>query len=329
MSVDIASPTEPLENRTGRERKLPTSSDTPYRSILIGIAIAVAAILALFFVSIVKASIPGWRIVGWHFFYGSDWNFSAGQYGALPLILGTFVTTGFALVFAVPIGIGSALAITYLIPRRFRLVISSLVELLAVVPSIIYGTWGFLVIGPWLGNHLQPWLASLTGGRWPFNGVAQSGSNLLLGVIVLGVMILPTMAAISRDVFMAVPNELIEGGLSVGATRSQVLLKVVLPSSRTGLLGAAVLATGRALGETIAMVFLLGGVNAAHPWPINPFNTGATLASEIAANFGNYSGTEGFGILSCLALVLMVIVGAVNLLARVITSRSRRKLLGA
>ncbi len=324
MTTAIDASTNPEVNGTGRERKLSTGSDLPYRVLLIVTAVLVGGLFLAFIGSIVQESIPGWRTVGWTFFTGTNWNYGAHIYGALPLIVGTVLTTGLALLLAVPVGFGTALAIVFLIPRRFQLIISSIVELLAVVPSIIYGVWGYLTIQPWLDATVQPWLASKTNGHFPFSGLGI-GFGLMLGSLVLAVMILPTIAAISRDVVAAVPNEMIEGALSLGATKSQVLRKVVVPSSRSGLLGAVTLGTGRALGETIAMVVLLGGVNQTHPIPVSLFGTTGTLASEIANNFGNLSGAAGLGVLCCLALVLMVIIGLVNLSARVIVARNLRK----
>lgn len=266
---------------------------------------------------------PGWKLVGWKFFTSTNWDFGAGKYGALPIIIGTLLTTALALVIAVPLGIGSAVAIVYLIPSRLRLAISTLVELLAVVPSIIYGLWGALVIAPWLDNHGDPFLQKLFHGSWPFSGQAL-GLGLLLGMIVLGVMILPTVAAISRDVLLAVPNELMEGGLSVGASKSQVIRKVILPTARVGLFGAVSLGAARALGETIAMVFVLGNVSGTHPIPTSFFSVLGTIATEIANNYGSFAG--GLGVISCLAMVLMVIVGSVNLTARLIIRRQTARL---
>ncbi len=284
-------------------------------------------IIVVYFVyTIAHESVPGWKAAGWSFFTSTNWDFGAGQYGALPLILGTLVTTALALLLATPIAIGSAMAIVFLIPRRLQIVVSSVVELLAVVPSVIFGVWGALVLASWLGSHGQPWLISLFHGKWPFTGVPL-GYGIMLGSIVLAVMILPTVTAISRDVFSLVPDELIEGALSLGATKSQVLRKVVLPTSRTGVLGAVVLGTGRALGETVAMAFLLGGVTSSSPLPKSLLSTGATMASEIANDFSEAAGQPTLvGVLCCLALILMVLVGLVNLAARVIVARGERKL---
>ncbi len=311
---------------TGRERKLSAGSDAPYRVMQFVIAGIFCVIAVLFIYSIVSKSIPGWEQTGLGLLYRTNWNYGNFQYGALPLILGTALTTVFALLLAVPIGIGSALAISFLVPRRLRLVISSVVELLAVVPSVIYGVWGLLTMEAFLNQKGEPWLRNLTNGRWPFSGV-PIGLGIMLGSIVLSVMILPTIVAVSRDVFIALPQELVEGALSLGATRSQVLRKVVVPSSRTGLLGAVTLGTGRALGETIALFFLLGGVSPLHSLCTSAFCTGGTIASELAGNVGTRNDPVSFGVLCALAMTLMVIVGAVNLGARAIVRRQAAKLI--
>lgn len=326
MSIDTAVVTgEPEVIGAGRAHTRSAGSDLPYRLLIGSIAAVAAVAIILFFYAIISQSVPGWRVVGWHFFYGSNWNYGAQQYGALPLIVGTLLTAGVAVLLAAPTGVAAAVAIAFLIPKRARLVISSLVEILAFVPSIIYGAWGYLLIQPWLDVTVQPWLVRVFHHNFPFNqnGI---GFGLLLGSMVLAVMILPTITAISRDVLVSVPDELIEGGLSVGASRGQVLRRVVLPSARSGIFGAIVLGTGRALGETIALVLLLGGLDLNHPYPQGLNSGGATLATEIAQNLGNVTGAAGLGILCCLALVLMVIVGLVNLSARVIVRRNLRKL---
>ena len=183
-----------------------------------------------------------------------------------------------------------------------------------------------MTLATWLGVRAEPWLQNLFHGHWPFSGIPLT-YGFMLGSIVLAVMILPTITAITRDVFVLVPNELIEGALSLGATRGQILRKVVLPTARTGMIGAVVLGTARALGETVALAFLLGGLTNVCTLPTHLFCTGATLSTEIVNNITEYLGQPGpFGVLCCLALVLMVLVGLVNFAARSIVARAERKL---
>jgi phosphate transport system permease protein len=275
------------------------------------------AVIVLFVWSIVKTAWPAITSNGIHLITGRTWIAGSGPYGALPLIIDTLSTTAIALVFAVPVGLASAMALQFQVPQRLRGPLASLIELLAAVPSVVYGLWGIAVMVPFFINTLEPFLSHLTGGAWPFNG-PQDGFSLLLAGMVLSIMILPTIVAVSRDVIATVPMELVEGALSLGATRGQVFSKVIIPTARTGLLGAIVLATGRALGETIAVAMVIGS-NAQLPHSL--FSSGATLASTIAVEFGNSVGTEGSA-LAALALILMVITGLVNWGARALTRRA-------
>ena len=292
------------------------TSDRPYRYLLRGTALFFGAVIILFVWSVLHTAWPALREFGFHMVTGKTWVPGTGPYGALPLLIDTVLTTVIALIIAVPVGLASALALLFLIPQRLRATSSALVELLAAVPSVVYGLWGLWYLIPWLNKTLDPLLAGITGGKWPFNG-AQEGFSVLLAGIVLSIMILPTIVAISRDVIAVVPSDLIEGGLSLGATRSQVLTRVVLPSARTGILGAIALGAGRALGETIAVAMVIGS----NPQiPHSLFSTGATLASTIATEFGEATGSTGSA-LAALALMLMIITAAVNAGARLLTKR--------
>jgi phosphate transport system permease protein len=291
--------------------------DRPFRLSVRGVAALYGVIILLFVWSIVKTAWPAITSEGVNLIVGRSWIAGSGPYGALPLILATLSTTAIALVFAIPVGLASALSLQFVIPRRLRGPAASLVELLAAVPSVVYGLWGIAVLVPWFINTLEPFLSHVTGGRWPFNG-SQQGFSILLAGVVLAIMILPTIVAVSRDVIATVPGDLVEGALSLGATRGQVFTRVILPTSRTGILGAIALGTGRALGETIAVAMVIGS-NAQIPHSL--FSSGATLASTIAVEFGNSVGTEG-GALAALALILMVITGLVNFAARALTRRA-------
>jgi len=321
MSTDLSAQTGGLT--AGRGIIPSASSDRVYRLLLTLILGVIGAIVLAFAYVLFHRSLPGWQFAGLRLFTTFNWSFGTNDISAWPLILGTFVTTGLALLLAVPVGVGAALAIVYLIPRRLQLLVSSLVELLAVVPSIVYGVWGAFLLAHWLDASAQPWLASTFHHSWPFNGIF-TGYGIMLGAIVLAVMVLPIITSITRDVVASVPRELIEGALSIGATRGQVIRRVILPSCRTGIVGAVTLATGRALGETIALATVLGGITNFSPQPTRLFATGSTLAAEIAIDFGQITGPQG-NLLFCLDLILMVIVGAVSFFARVIIRRSQRK----
>ncbi len=175
----------------------------------------------------------------------------------MPFILGTIESTAIAVALAFPIGLGTAVALAYLVPDRVRPVLSTTVELLAAVPSVVYGLWGLVVLAPVFASTVEPFLTSVLGWTGLFDG-PNRGVGLLLAGVILSIMILPTMVAISRDVLVVVPREQVEGAMALGATRWQVLRKVVLPAARTGILGAFTLATGRALGETVAVALVIG-----------------------------------------------------------------------
>lgn len=294
-------------------------SDLPFRFLVRGVAIAFAVVVILFIWSIVHQSLPTWSSQGLGFITNTTWSPSTNQYGAAPLILGTLITAFIALLIAVPVGLGTALVITFLLPRRVRTFMTSLVELLAAIPSVVYGLWGLIVLVPIFSSTIEPALQSWTGGIGLFSGATQ-GLGLLLAGLVLAVMVLPTIVAISRDVFAAVPSELIEGGLSLGATRSQVLVKVVLPTAKTGILGAVSLGAGRALGETIAVAMVIGS---SPQMPHSLFSVGATLASIIATQFIDASAPQLAALGAC-ALILMVFTASVNAVARSLVSRTAK-----
>jgi phosphate transport system permease protein len=297
----------------------PVKSDLGYTLSIRAGALIFGAAIVLFVWSILHQSLSAWTSHGFHILTGTVWSPSTSNYGALPLILATLITTAVALLVAVPIGLGTSLTIIFFLPQRLKTPMTSLVELLAAVPSVVYGLWGLFVLVPWMNTTIEPKLASITGGGFPFNG-ATNGFGLLLASIVLSVMILPTIVAISRDVIAAVPHEQIEGALSLGATKSQTLLKVVLPEARTGIFGAITLGAGRALGETIAVAMVIGS----NPQiPKSLFSTGATLSSTIATEFGEASGAQ-LAALGALALILMVITAGVNAGARSLTRRAIR-----
>ena len=275
------------------------------------VAILVAGVAVWFVVAIVTQAWPAFSTLGFTWIFGKVWNPSHDQYGLLPFILGTLEATAIAVVLAVPIGLGTALALAYLVPLRVRAVLSTPVELLAAVPSVVYGLWGLVVLAPVFRDTVEPFLTSILGWTGLFNGPNQ-GVGLLLAGVILFIMILPTMVAISRDVLAVVPNEQVEGAMALGATRWQVLRKVVVPGARTGLLGAFTLATGRALGETVAVALVIGN----SPYIAHSIKSpAATIPSLIVNNFGESTGTE-LAVLFAAGLVLLVIGIAVNSVAR-------------
>ncbi len=239
-------------------------------------------------------------------------------YGVLPAIFGTIVTSVFALVFALPIGVGTAVFLVDYCPRRLRAPFAFVLDLLAAIPSVVLGLWGFLVMVPWLQLKGEPWLQQHLG-FLPFFQGTPHGLGLLAAGMLLTVMILPIITAISREVMLNVPNSQREALLALGATKWEVIRHAVLPFSRVGIAGGAILALGRALGETIAVTSVIG--NQAAPPSASLFNTGYTLASVIANQFGE--ATPGLFISAVLeaGLLLLVITLITNILARLLIAR--------
>src|ERR1039458_1866893 len=316
--VTIAPPSDvPNPLPVERRHRLSTGSDAAYWSVLYIVSGVVAVVVAGFLLTIIISSIPAWQKHGLSLIYGTTWDATTNQYGAFPIIAGTIETTAIALILAVPVGLGTALAIVHLIPGRIRVVLSSLVELLASVPRSVYGLWGVFVLVPWFSATVQPRLTSLFGGHFPFQAPAEGYSVLLAGCV-LFVMVLPLVVALSRDVIAIVPNEQVEGALSIGATKWQVIRKVVLPGARTGIIGAITLATARALGETIAVAMVIGN-NPLFPKSLN--SPGSTLASIIAVQFDG-STSDQFASLFALAVILMAITASVNWIGRRLVRRA-------
>ncbi len=267
-----------------------TPSRTWYHYLLILASLLFAAVSIGFIGTIVWNSLPEFAHHSGTLLGGNGWQSPTGPFGGLAMIVGTVETSLVALVIAVVIGLGTSITIVFILPRRFRNVVATLVELLAAVPSVVYGLWGFLVLAPWMIKTVIPWLD-----KWPFahelfgNPGQQDGQSLLLASIVLAVMILPTFVAISREVISVVPNDLVEASLSLGATRWQVIREVVLPTAKIGLFGATFLALARATGETVAVALVAGGVANVQFHLLYP---GTSIASWIATEFGEARATR-------------------------------------
>jgi phosphate transport system permease protein len=256
----------------------------------------------------------------WGFLSGREWVpqpvDTPAVFGALPFIYGTLVTSAIAMVLAVPLAIGVALATTVFLPRRVRGPIAAVVDLLAAVPSVVYGLWGVLVLVPAAKPALE-WIAEHSGGLGVLAGPVTSGSYLLAG-LVLAVMVLPIVAAITREIFLTVPAEQQEAAYALGATKWEMVRSAMLPWSRSGIVGASALGLGRAVGETIAIALLLGNTPNVGGSLLGP---GSTLAGVIALEFGEASGMQ-LAALTALAVVLFVLAFVINALARLLVARS-------
>jgi len=263
-----------------------------------------------------------WSTFGiWGFVSGTEWNLNEALFGALPFIYGTLMTSIIALVLAVPASIGIALATVIFLPRRLRGPVGGLINLLAAVPSVIFGLWGVTVLVPFLKPALN-WLSDTFGwvnlfGWRPFEGPVTSGSYLISG-LVLAIMILPIITAITREVLLTVPRDQREAAFALGATRWEMVRHSMLPWARSGIVGASALGLGRAVGETIAIVMLLGNTPGIFTPLVGP---GSTLASVIAMQTGEASGLQ-LSSLTALAVVLFVIAFIINAAARLLVRRA-------
>lgn len=256
---------------------------------------------------------------GFGLLFGSEWNPNAELYGAGPFIVGTLLTSALALLIAVPVGLGVALLLSELVGGRLRELLAMAVDLLAAVPSVIYGFWAYVVLVPFMAHTIEPGLAATTGGRLVFSGLPL-GLDDLTASLVLAVMILPTVSAVSREAMRAVPQSLRESAWSLGATRWEAARLAVLKPARPGILGGILLGLGRALGETIAVAMVIGG---GLVYPTSLFSSGTTLASIIADDFNSAAPPEMSALLA-IGLILLGLSLAVNLAARALTARLRR-----
>lgn len=264
--------------RPWRER----AADPAVRRVLWLIAALTLALIAFFFVRLLIEAQPVFDRFGYlGFAFGTDWDVSREVYGALPLLLGSLITAGVALSIGVPVAVAVALYINEFCPRRLRRPLTTLVDLLAAVPSVVYGLWAVFVLVPRL-RPAEDWFAA-TFSFLPFVGATPAGTNLFLGGLVLAIMILPIVCAISRDVIATVPAEHKEAALALGTTRWEMVRLAVLPYSRGGITGAAMLGVGRAIGETIAVTLVVGN---SPNMPKDIFGQGYTLAAVVANEFG-------------------------------------------
>ncbi len=275
------------------------------------VSLAAPLLLIALVVVVGSSALPAIRHFGVGFLTSRTWNPVKDQFGALPFIYGTLMSSFLALAIALPVGIGVAIFLAEQGAARVRGAIGVGVELLAAIPSVVYGIWGLYVLAPWLLVHLSRPLSDRLGTIPIFAGPARQ-TNVLIASIVLAVMVLPTLSAISRDVIRAVPGGMREASVALGATWWETTWKVVLPAARAGIFGATILALGRALGETIAVTVVIGNRVEITPSLLAP---AYTLASVIANEFREATGTLYSASLIELGLVLMLVTLTVNILA--------------
>jgi len=282
------------------------------------VAVGFALLFAGFVYLLTQGAWPSFQQFGPGFLTGSTWDAVHGIYGAGPPIAGTLVTSAIALLIAVPLALGVAVFLSEVAPVWLRRPLVYVIDLSAAVPSVVYGFWAFIVLVPIMRTTVEPGLASLTGGRYPFSSITL-GTDIFTASLVLAVMILPTIAAVSREALRAVPRIHRESALSLGATRWEATRLGVFGPARNGIAAGIILGLGRALGETIAVAMLIGNGFAV---PATLFSPGSTLASQLINNFPESPGGLNRAALFELALILLVITFAVNAVARGILWRA-------
>ena len=293
-------------------RRTSRFADQLFASLLVASAWFVLAIVAALVIVLAVAAWPAVKAAGFSALTSADWSPADDHFGVLSFVYGTAVTSAIALMLAGPIGVAVALFLAELAPRRVATPVAMLVELLAAVPSVVYGLWGLFVLAPVMRTVVQPTLGKTLGFLPLFQG-PPLGIGMLTAGILLSIMILPTIAAIARDVFTAVPIEQREGMLALGATRWEVLTKAVLPYARSGVIGALVLALGRAMGEAMAVVMIIGNTPAISA---SLFRPAYTMASVLANEFTEATGQTYVSMLIELGLLLFLLSVVVNVLAR-------------
>lgn len=293
----------------GQEGRVP---DAVFRILVIACAVSLFVIVVLIVVQLVRQSDLSLKKFGFKFFTTTRWNPVEGDFGSLPFIYGTLVSSLLGLLIAVPLSMGTALFLTELCPQFLRRTLGTIVELLAAIPSVIYGLWGIFVLAPFLRVYVEPWLQDHLGWTGLFEG-APYGIGMLAAGIILAIMILPIIASVTREVITAVPRNQREAALALGATKWEVLRIGVLRNARAGITGAVILGLGRAIGETVAVTMVIGNNPQISKSLLAP---GYTLASVVANEFAEAADNLYLSSIIEAALVLFIITLIVNGLAR-------------
>jgi len=306
----------------GRRQRL---LDQLFRSATLFFALLVLALLGGVILALIVGAWPALGTFGFSFLYTQVWNPVTDEFGGRAPIYGTIVTSALALLFGVPVSFGIAMFITELCPAWLKRPLGIAIELLAGIPSIIYGLWGMFVLAPFLQKTVQPFLIG-TLGKLPLIGKLFAGPPYGIGIftaaIILGIMVLPFITSITRDVFETVPPMLKESAYGLGATTWEVVWKVVLPYSRVGVIGAVMLGLGRALGETMAVTFVIGN---AHKISSSILAPGTTISAVIANEFTEAVGDLYTSSLIALGLILFVITFIILALAKLMLMRMQRQ----
>ncbi len=302
-----------LTRATGARR----FGDPIFAFVVLVAAIAIPMLMVVMIYTLIGSSQLSIQKFGLSFLWSAAWDPVRGQFGALPFIYGTVVSSIVALLIGAPVALGTAICLTEMAPRWMRSPVALLVELLAAIPSVVYGLWGIFVLVPVVRTIIQPFLGSSLGFLPLFQG-PNYGVGMLAGGLVLSIMIIPTIAAVSRDVIEVVPRSQREAMLAVGATRWETIWKVVLPYARSGILGGVMLGLGRALGETMAVTMVIGNRPEISP---SLFAPAYTMASVIANEFTEATYELYLGALIEVGIVLFIVTFIMNALARLLVWR--------
>jgi phosphate transport system permease protein len=295
--------------------------DAVFRTLTLFFALLVLVVLGGVIVSLISGALPALRHFGFGFLVTEAWNPVTEKFGALVPVYGTLVTSAIAMLIGIPVAFGVALFITELCPNWLKRPLSTMIELLAAIPSIIYGIWGLFVLAPFVQEHIEPALIN-TLGAIPGIGMLFAGPPLGIGVLtagfILAIMVLPFISSVMRDVFETVPTVLRESTYALGATTTEVVWRVVLPYTRIGVFGGILLGLGRALGETMAVTFVIGNSHHIHASILQP---GTTISAALANEFTEAVGDLYLSSLIALGLILFVITFIVLALAKLLLIR--------
>ncbi|MGA8710941.1 MAG: phosphate ABC transporter permease subunit PstC [Thermoplasmata archaeon] len=285
--------------------------------LVVAATVAIVALMVALFVVLIYGSREALQTLGLSFLYTKVWNPGGNVYGIVPQLAGTLITSAIALLIAIPLGVGAAIFLTQQAPAWLRAPVGQLIEMLAAIPSIIYGFWGLIVIVPLMRSEGEPFLAKYLGWTGLFTG-ADYGVGIITASLVLSVMAIPTITAISRDSIAAVPRSQKEAALSIGATNWEVTRRAVVPYARSGIIAGIVLGLGRALGETMAVTLTIGNNNVL---PTSLFSLGQTIPSLLANDFFEQATPLEIPALLEAALILLAITLSINLGARAVLLR--------
>jgi len=321
VAADIA-----LVERSAAQRgRAGAIGDVVFRALTFLFALLVLLILGGVIVALVEGALPALRTFGIAFLFSDVWNPVTEKFGALAPIYGTLVTSAIAMLVGIPVAFGVAVFITEICPIWLKRPLATMIELLAAIPSIIYGIWGLFVFAPFVQQYIQPSLiASL--GQIPGFGALFAGPPLGIGVLtagfILAIMVLPFISSIMRDVFETVPAILKESAYGLGATRSEVVRQIVLPYTRIGVVGGIMLGLGRALGETMAVTFVIGN---AHRISVSILQPGTTISASLANEFTEAVGDLYLSSLIALGFILFVITFIVLAIAKLMLLRLQQR----